>query len=173
MKRLLNVREVRNIVFGSPSAQLGDKTNSIREITKAINQYKNKLQELSNEDYKKIVTLAENAKPDFVHYGCYGAEENEIFFVVEFYRFNTNSDAENCLFVVIAKPFTCDFCGGKTANDVIVDYNGEIESNCFFGSYANFVSKNEIVINNRTIKLIKHIPVDTEPEEFYAMINNV
>ena len=170
MKKLLNVREVRKIVFGSPSAQLRDKTNSITEISKAINHYKNKLHELSDEDYKKIVALAENAKPDFAHYGCYYAGENEIFFVVEFYKFNTNSDAENSLFIVIAKPFTCEFCGGKTANDVIVGYNGEIESDCFFGNYANFISKNEIVINNRAIKLVNNIPIDTEPEEFYAMM---
>ena len=170
MKRLLNVREIRNIVFGSPSAQLGDTTNSITEISKAINNSKNKLQGLSDENYKKIVALAENAKPAFAHYGCYDAGENEIFFVVEFYKFNTNSNIENCLFVIIAKPFTCEFCGGKTANDVIVDYNGEIESDCFFGNYANFISKNEIVINNRAIKLVKNIPIDTEPEEFYAMM---
>ena len=173
MKRLLNVREVRKIVFGSPSAQLEDKTNSIAEISKAIKNFKNNLQGLSDEDYKIILTQTQNAKPDFVNYGCYDSGENEIFFIVEFYKFYANSDTENCLFVVIAKPFTCEFCGGKTANDVIVDYNGEIESDCFFGSYANFVSKNEIVINNRTIKLIKHIPVNTEPEEFYAMMNNV
>lgn len=170
MKRLLNASEIRKLVFGSPSVQLGDKTISITEVSKAIFNNKKILEELSDKEYKKIINQATNAKPDFANYGCYGTGENEQFFAVEFYKFVANNDVENCLFVVIAKPFTCKFCGGKTADDVIVDYNGEVESDCFFGSYTNVVAQNEIVVNNQTIKLIKNIPINTTPEKFYAML---
>lgn len=171
MKGLLKPKELRHLVFGNPSIQLGDKTISIREVSKAIYENKEILKTLSENDYKKIINQADNAKADYANYGCYGKSNDETFYAIEFYKFEAE-DVDDYLFVVIAKPFTCEFLGGETADNIIIDYNGEIESDCFFGSYVNFVSKNEIVINGKNIRLIKDIPMNTSPEEFCALMKS-
>ena len=169
MKHLIKAKDIRHLVFGSPSIQLGDNTISINEVSKAIFENDEIKQLLTEKQYKKVCLQVPNAKADYANYGCYGTEGNETFYAIEFYKFETYDKNNDFLFIIVAKPFTCEFCGGEESDDVIVDYNGQIESDYFFGSYTAFISKNVVMVNGKMIKLIKNIPIGTEPEEFYAL----
>lgn len=172
MGRLLKAGELRKLIFGNPSLQLGDKTISINEVTKAIYNNLEIRKRLSEKQYKKVLNQADNAKADYANYGCYGTGDNQIFYAVEFYKFVTDDKNDDYLYIIVAKPFTCELHGGNTVDDVIVEYNGEVETDYFLGSYMDFVSKETVEICGKQIKLIKDIPIDTTPEKFYINFQN-
>ena len=98
--------------------------------------------------------------------------QKEQFVKKEIYKFKNVDEDDEFLFIAIAKQFTCEFVGGNTEENVIVDYSGEIFSTSFLGSYTKAMSMNEIKFGEKNVKLIKNIPINTTPEKFYVMYKN-
>ena len=177
--RLMSIAEIRKIVFGSPSLQLGDITISLPEVSKAISENDEIRRKLKEKQYRKVLNDAKHARADYANYGCYGYRKDAIFYAIEIYKFETLNKNDDYLFIIIAKPFTCEFFKNETdiekywpeltADDVLVDYLGQVESDYFFGSYNDYIGKRKINVNEKEIDLILDIPINTSPEDFYVM----
>lgn len=110
MKRPMKAKDIRHLVFGNPYVQLGDKTISIKEVSKAIYEaiYENEeiRKQLSEHAYEKIKSDAKDAHCDFANYVCYGENDNEEFFAVEIYKFKNIDEDDEFLFIAIAKQYS-------------------------------------------------------------------
>ena len=176
MERLIKAAEINRLVFGSPSLQLGSNTITRQEVSDALYNNSEIRKRLSEKQYKKILLDIPNLSPDmanYANYGCYGEGKDATFYAIEVYKFEIGKKEDEYLYIIVGKPFTCKLCSEDldedTAEDVIVNYMGRVESDYFFGSYTEYMEKNTIDFKGKNIKLIMDIPIKTEPEEFYIL----
>lgn len=168
-QRLLTAAELQRKVFGSPSAWTGDAI-SMNEVSKAMYKNPEIRKQLSEETYQRVMNDVQGVKPEWANYGCYGTGDDEEYFVVEVYKFDNINHADESLFVVIAKQFTCEVVdddGDVTADDILLDYPHAVLSTWFIGSYVQAMSMNKVVFDDKTIQLVKDVPMNTLPNEFY------
>lgn len=176
MERLIKAAGINRLVFGSPSLKLRSNIITRQEVSDALYNNPEIRKRLSEKQYKKILLDIPNLSPDmanYANYGCYGEDEDATFYAIEVYKFETGKKEDEYLYIIVGKPFTCKLCSEDldedTAEDVIVDYMGRVESDYFFGSFNAYMGKNTIDFKGKNIKLIMDIPIKTEPEEFYIL----
>ena len=109
-KELIKAAEVRRLVFGEPSLQLGDNTITINEVLNAIMRNEEIRKKLTEKQYKKVMLKAKNVtreQANYANYGCYGSGEDATFYAIEVYKFETDNEDDEYLYIIIGKPFTC------------------------------------------------------------------